>query len=171
MKYSFIFLLILMLACASESRQNKTDDSHSTASQKKSSVGVPPMSQLDWLVGTWQVEGKNVSPTFEEWTKLNGEKFMGRSYQTFEGDTIVKETRELVHQKDSIVYKATVAEQNGGQAIDFVLLGGKTDSLSFHNEMQEFPKRIVYRRANRSLMYVYLYGDKSGYQTKMKKIK
>lgn len=100
------------------------------------------LNDLDILIGTWQVEGKQ---NFESWEKVNDTEFTGKGYKIRDGVTSVSETLQIKVSDNNIIYIATVPDQNEGKSILFTLNTSNKDLLSFENPDHDFPKKIQYQ--------------------------
>ncbi len=134
-KSNFIFLVLLfILSCQNNKR----------------------FARLQFLVGTWQVEGKS---TFEQWERSGKKKLVGQSYKMTEHKKQVLETLLIEMEDDVIVYKANVPEQNMGQTIPFKFNTTEEKILSFENPDHDFPKKIQYKKIDDSRLWVNVLGE------------
>src|SRR5690606_7432578 len=76
------------------------------------------LSDLNFLIGTWQVENKN---SYEVWHMDSVCHLTGGSYKMMDGNTKWMETLCIKKINDQIIYEATVPDQNDGKTIPFVL--------------------------------------------------
>jgi uncharacterized protein YciI len=120
----------------------------------------------DFLQGTWKMENEEI---FEHWDKINETTLKGFSYKVKDGKILVSEYLDITNVNDSIIYTATVLNQNQGKGVHFTLK--KTDSTySFENANHDFPKKIVYRKLNESEISVLVSdGKNKGFSYKMRK--
>ena len=114
------------------------------------------LSQLEFLIDTWQVEGKQ---NFESWKKENDTVFIGLGYKIKDSISTVTETLKLQVVKDNIVYTATVPNQNEGEAIPFTLNTSRHDLFSFENPDHDFPKKIQYQLTSEGKIMVNVLGE------------
>ena len=114
------------------------------------------LSQLEFLIGTWQVEGKQ---NFESWKKENDTVFIGLGYKIKDSISTVTETLKLQVVKDNIVYTATVPNQNDGEAVPFTLNTSRHDLFSFENPDHDFPKKIQYQLTSEGKIMVNVLGE------------
>jgi len=103
------------------------------------------LSQLEFLIGIWQVEGKQ---NFESWEKVNDTVFTGKGYKIRDGVTTISETLTVKVSNNNIYYEATVPDQNDGSTIPFKLNTAQEDLFSFENADHDFPKKIQYQFIN-----------------------
>ena len=130
---------------------------HSCAQQKE-------INKVDFLIGTWQVEGKQ---TFESWKKV-GEKLEGESYKMQEGQKRVSETLEIKAEVGKVIYTATVFNQNQGKGVSFTLEPIKEQLYSFENPEHDFPNKIQYKILSKTELQVNVLGkDGKGFSYKM----
>jgi len=124
--------------------------------------------KVDFLLGTWKVEGKE---TYESWKK-DGGKLIGESYKKRGEQKYVTETLEIHEKEGKLIYIATVKNQNNGKGIPFTLQEVKDDLYSFENLAHDFPKKIQYKILNGTSLQVSVLGEgDKGFSYKMKKQK
>ena len=122
--------------------------------------------KVDFLVGTWKVEGKE---TYESWKK-EGDKLIGESFKKRGDQKYVTETLEIKKEGKKWVYIATVKNQNNGQGISFTLQEVKNDLYSFENLVHDFPKKIQYKILSKNSLQVSVLGEgDKGFSYKMLK--
>lgn len=119
---------------------------------------------LEFLVGTWKVEGKE---TYEVWEKTDGNALKGSSYKIKEGKKIITETLSIKNADGKMVYEATVVNQNEGKAIPFTLSSNIVKGYSFENPNHDFPTKIIYQKtSDTELVVQVLGGDEKGFTLK-----
>ncbi len=120
----------------------------------------------EFIQGTWKMDNKEI---FEHWDKLNDQTLKGFSYTLKNGKMIVSEYLEISQNNKSVIYKATVINQNEGKGIEFRLT--KTDSTyTFENPKHDFPKKIVYQKLSETEIFVQVSdGKQEGLTYKMTK--
>lgn len=124
------------------------------------------MEELDFLVGTWKMEGKN---TYEHWTKEEN-ALIGESFKVKDDVKYVSEILRIEQINENIIYIATVMNQNEGKAIEFTLNPEITNKLSFENTTHDFPKKIRYTKLTDAELFVEVLGDNDeGFSFKMQK--
>ncbi len=114
------------------------------------------LSAYETLLGTWKVENKT---TYESWTKISDSEYKGESYKLIASDKKVSEYLSMHVDGDTILYKATVLNQNQGSTIVFTLNRSVEDMLSFENLNHDFPKKIQYKIINNDKILVSVLGD------------
>lgn len=118
-----------------------------------------------FLEGLWKIEGKE---QYEEWRLTSNTDMSGWSYKMNGKKKITLETLSIQKNSDQIVYNATVANQNDGKTIPFILNKEVKDKLSFENEKHDFPKKIQYTLINENEIFVNVLGKNSeGFSYKM----
>lgn len=128
---------------------------------------IPQTAKVDFLIGTWKVEGKE---TYEFWKK-EGSALVGESYKKRGGQKYVSETLKIELKENKLVYTATVKNQNQGKGIPFTLLEMENGTYSFENADHDFPKKIQYQRIDKSTLKVSVLGEgDKGFSFQMKKI-
>jgi len=130
---SIICLLFLFVSC----NENKT-------------------SQLDFLIGTWKMEGKE---QYEFWKKNQKEELVGNSYKLVNNEKIISETLRIKSVGKQLVYEATVHNQNDGETVEFILNPNNNKYLSFENVNHDFPKKIQYKKISADRIEVSVLGE------------
>lgn len=129
---------------------------------------TPALSKVDFLIGTWKVEGKEA---YESWRK-EGNILIGESYKKRGDQKYISETLEIKEVESTYIYTATVKNQNEGKGIPFTLQEVKNDLYSFENLSHDFPKKIQYKILNSTSLQVYVLGEgDKGFSYKMNKQK
>jgi hypothetical protein len=100
-------------------------------------------SKLDFLIGTWKIEGKE---QYEFWEKNKKNELVGNSYKLVNNEKNISETLRIKIVENDLIYGATVPNQNDGQTIEFILNTNNNEYLSFENINHDFPKKIQYKR-------------------------
>jgi len=122
----YILLLSICFFCSCRNEGNSKDLLH--------------IDQLKWMVGKWQLEGKEV---FEVW-KHEEQKIKGLSFVVTNEDTMVLEYLSIEMIGDTLFYIPTVLNQNDGKPIPFKSESNQTRKLSFVNMSHDFPQVIKY---------------------------
>lgn len=113
------------------------------------------LTEFDFLVGTWKMEGKE---NYESWEKLD-HIFKGQSYKMVDGQKIVTEIIELRSDGDQIIYTPRVFDQNEGRPIQFILLKLDENVFSFENSDHDFPKKIQYKKRSKNELLISVLGE------------
>ena len=108
-----------------------------------SSCSAAKLSFLQYLEGTWKIEGRE---TYEEWTLEHRKELQGFVYAVSGTNKHIKETLTLKWVDGNLVYEATVPDQNQGNTIQFKLNTEETSCFSFENMNHDFPKKIQYKK-------------------------
>ena len=114
------------------------------------------LSRLDFLIGTWKMEGKE---QYENWELSNNKELIGYSYKFKDSQKIITETLSIKILENAVIFEATVPDQNEGKTIPFTLNNEVKDYLSFENIDHDFPKKIQYKRINENEIEVTVLGD------------
>ncbi|NOU61512.1 DUF6265 family protein [Marinifilum caeruleilacunae] len=133
MKYILLFLLSVTIFSCSKSN----------------------MHELDFLSGTWQIEGKQ---QFEKWEK-KADGLLGTGYKIEDGKEKLLETLAITYEKGHWIYHATVANQNQGATISFYLNTNVSEVYSFENTEHDFPKKIQYQIVDSNRLKVNVLGE------------
>lgn len=115
------------------------------------------LSRVDFIIGTWKMEGKE---QYENWELSNNKELIGYSYKFKDGQKIITETLAIKILENTVIFEATVPDQNEGKTIPFILNNEIKDYLSFENMDHDFPKKIQYKRINENVIEVTVAGDK-----------
>jgi hypothetical protein len=99
------------------------------------------ISELDFIIGTWKMEGKE---QYEIWEKSKYNEINGYSYKLDDGKKTVTETLSIKKIGNQIIYEATVPTQNKGKTVQFTLNRDNKSCFSFENMEHDFPKKIQY---------------------------
>lgn len=100
-------------------------------------------SKLDVLEGTWMMQTDKVTIA-EQWQQQNKNNYAGKSWTIKGKDSNLTETLLLTYDNGVIKYTSTVAGENNGKAISFVLTSAENNTYVFENPQHDFPKRIIY---------------------------
>lgn len=102
-----------------------------------------PWDGLQRLAGTWKQSGTFL---YEKWEAGTTDTLRGEAYQQLPGaEKSTTEYLRIVRQADgSIVYQATVLNQNDSATIEFPLTFFTGNSWAFENPKHDFPQRIEY---------------------------
>lgn len=126
--------------------------------------------QLQNIVGLWQSQGTIVF--YEQWQMTDDSAFVGVSFSINGMDTLVLENMRIAAEHQSLVYEATVLNQNKGRVIRFMQTESETDRLVFENLQHDYPNRISYIMINDSILTTIIENSKGNKQKKfeLKKI-
>lgn len=95
--------------------------------------------KFHWLIGRWQVEGKNA---FEVWELNERQSLSGRAFQVRDMDTLVTEVITLSYYEGAFHYVPDIA---GDQPpVDFRITSSDGSSFVAENPQHDFPKKITY---------------------------
>ena len=114
------------------------------------------LSRVDFIIGTWKMEGKE---QYENWELSNNKELIGYSYKFKDSQKIITETLSIKILENTVIFEATVPDQNEGKTILFTLNNEIKDYLSFENIDHDFPKKIQYKRINENAIEVTVLGD------------
>jgi hypothetical protein len=120
------------------------------------------LASFGWLHGCW--DGKVNQRDFrEEWLPLRGDMMIGVSQTVSQGKTQDFEYLRLELRPEGVFY---VAAPSGKKETSFRLSSrtreGESEIFTFENPVDEFPQRIIYRRASEGWLYAHVEGKLSG---------
>jgi len=120
--------------------------------------GVSCLAQtnIEFLIGTWKVEGKQ---KYETWSIDDHGNLYGEGFKWVNDEKVLLETLAIIKKDGELVYQATVPDQNEGRTIDFVSNKSTANSLSFENPTHDFPTQIVYQKVNENRLFVEVSGQ------------
>ncbi|MPQ46224.1 hypothetical protein GCQ56_04300 [Marinifilum sp. N1E240] len=131
------------------------------------SCSTSKIEKLEFLEGTWQIEGKE---QFEVWEQ-NGEELKGYGYNIKENHKQISETLAIKMVNGKVVYQATVANQNEGATVSFQLNDTINDYYSFENAKHDFPNKIQYYKLSENKVKVKVLGDENkGFSFEMNRV-
>jgi hypothetical protein len=116
------------------------------------------ISELDFIIGTWKMEGKE---QYEIWEKSKYNEINGYSYKLDDGKKTVTETLSIKKIGNQIIYEATVPTQNKGKTVQFTLNRDNKSCFSFENMEHDFPKKIQYKIISINEIEVSVLGNNS----------
>ncbi|WP_297696640.1 DUF6265 family protein [uncultured Eudoraea sp.] len=114
------------------------------------------LSRVDFMVGNWKMEGKE---QYEVWESGKNNELMGYSYKYSDSQKIITESLSIKILEKTVIFEATVPDQNQGKTIPFTLNNEIEDYLSFENLDHDFPKKIQYKRINENEIEVTVLGN------------
>lgn len=119
-----------------------------------------------FLQGTWKIENKE---HFEHWDQLDNQTLRGFAYKLENGQMKVSEYLDISERDKTILYTATVLNQNNGKGVEFKLI--RADSIViFENPVHDFPKKISYQKLSNNEIFVQVSdGKQKTFSYKMKK--
>lgn len=108
------------------------------------SQNEPDIAKLEWLIGIWVNHTDRVD-IYEKWEYRDHTELSGMSYYIKQQDTVVLETIRIVKENDRLFYIPTVANQNNGKPVRFMLKQMTENEVRFENPEHDFPQIITYR--------------------------
>lgn len=125
------------------------------------------ISDLECIEGEWKVEGKE---KYEVWERVSNSELKGNGYKIKDEKRVITEKVSIKEENGSIVYRATVADQNEGATIGFVLNELVDSCFSFENMDHDFPKKIQYKKISDQELHIKVLGEgDKGFSFVMKK--
>lgn len=110
-----------------------------------------PAPALEKLEGQWH-EAPGIGYR-EVWDRVPG-GMEGAGYMHSGGTFSKTESLAIVIRDTTLVYQATVPDQNQGRTIDFPLSASSDSTLVFTNPEHDFPNVIAYRFLSDSLLHI-----------------
>lgn len=145
MKYQFIFALLLIITLTGNAQQK----------------AFSKLSDLDWLLGSWQMEKKN-GLLIESWQQTNDSTFEESSYLLrTTGEKKLLENVQIVFRETDLFYISTVSDQNNQQPIKFLITASSNKKFIAENPEHDFPKRIIYELINQDSIHARIDGGPS----------
>lgn len=114
------------------------------------------LSKFYFMEGTWKVEGKE---KYEVWERAGNSEITGFAYKLVDGQKNITETLCIKVEDGSIVYQASVPDQNEGVSVSFVLNESDNSCFSFENKKHDFPKKIQYKKVTNTELEIHVFGD------------
>lgn len=111
--------------------------------QVTSAQKIKTMQHIDWLAGSWMMEGKKGN-TYEMWKIVDDNKIEGKGYKVFKKDTTQREDLQIIIENGELFYVATVQGQNNNEPVRFKMVDGNRRKMEFENKEHDFPKQINY---------------------------
>lgn len=126
-----------------------------------------PAKRIQFLEGTWKIEGKE---QYEVWEQNGKDALKGHAWKYDGKQKKILETLAIKKAGNQLIYEASVPNQNEGETIQFILNPKIREYLSFENPDHDFPKKIQYRRiSNTEIEVIVLGGEGKGFSLKMRK--
>jgi len=120
-----------------------------------------PITKAAWLLDTWQSKSPNGVFT-ESWVKQNDTVYVGKGCMVMGKDTVFKESLAIKQRGNDLFYIPTVANQNGGQPIEFKLTSATKEQLVFENPTHDFPQKITYTQRGSNALVAEVSGVEKG---------
>lgn len=137
------------------------------AAPPKSDGDINSVASLAWLDGCW-TGAVNQRDFREQWSPLRGGILLGVGSTVYEGKPQSYEYLRIEPRADGVYY---VAQPSGQKEDAFKLVSITTDDpdtiFTFANPRQDFPQRIIYRRASEGWLYAHVEGKLNGEEKKI----
>jgi len=106
---------------------------------------LPSEGDFSYLLGSWKRTNEEAGKeTFEQWSKINDELYVGLGYTMMASDTIWKEDVELRRSEDHWHFE--VIGQGDSIPTPFKVTKIQASAFECYNPVNEFPKTIRYAR-------------------------
>lgn len=132
---------------------------------------VPPpqnLSQLDWLLGTWEVNNGNY---YQRWRKLDEQNYYARNFYIQNGiDTVVMENIDLTLREEKITYVLTVKTPQGDRLVPFAFSQIGENTFVFESSENPYPQKISYLKMNPDYVVVQMEGGNRKVKYDFKKL-
>lgn len=158
----FITICSFLFACNSDSDDESSTPSDSTAiTQAPASLGGK-LQQVAWMVGTWEMRQPEGILT-ETWKAASDTEMTGTSVLVSEkAELLFSEKMRIVSRGNDLWYMTTVSNQNEGKEVGFQFKTVTGGEIIFENASHDFPQRIIYKQKEERIMYARIEGDKDG---------
>ncbi|BAX79015.1 hypothetical protein ALGA_0625 [Labilibaculum antarcticum] len=93
------------------------------------------------------------------WERVGSSELTGFAYKLVDGQKNITETLRIKIEGGSIVYQATVPDQNEGVSVSFVLNESDNSCFSFENKKHDFPKKNQYKKVTKTKLEIQVLGD------------
>ncbi len=113
------------------------------------------MKAFQWLEGHWQMEKKN-GMLVERWEQASDTAFNGSSYLVYAGDEKLLEKIQLIYTQGQYYYIPSVADQNNGNAVRFVITKVSPGGFVAENPQHDFPRRITYQSISKDSIHAWI---------------
>jgi hypothetical protein len=158
----FISVIVVFYSCKNETQKENISGANSITTSER----VDKLSQLNWLLGSWQnISEDGISK--EIWSKVNDSLYTAKSFTIVENDTVFSETVQLFQDYQDVYFSATDALQNGGKAVAFKLIPDEDGLFVFENNLHDFPKRIIYTNPVKDSIHAWIVGIQEGQMRKV----
>jgi hypothetical protein len=122
---------------------------------------------LAWLDGCW-AGTVNQRDFREQWSPLRGGMLLGFGSTVFQGKTQSYEYLRIEARADGVYYVALPSgQQETGFKLESIATEDKDLIFTFANPTNDFPQRIIYRRASEGWLYATIEGKLKGEDRKV----
>ena len=129
-----------------------------TTCATKDNRNLSSAENFDWLIGEWErTNEKSGKTTIEKWKKITASEFHGQSYTLQNSDTIWQENVRLKKANQTWFYEVTPKGENKSTPFKLVKIGKET--FDCENDLNDFPKKISYKRNGEKLFAEISGGD------------
>lgn len=144
MKYLFNCLaLLFILSCNNQKKQQ-------SATQENIENRIE---NFDWLLGNWKrLDDKNDKQTYEYWVKASDDLYIGMGCTLANQDTVWRE--DVLLKKHIDYWNFEVTGKGDSTATLFKLSQITNTGFTCKNPLNEFPKKIEYKRDGEKLKAV-----------------
>lgn len=137
--------MLVFLSCTSPIKKHKVTDY-----------------DFNWLCTNWVNHSDTSALFFENWTKINHNKYKGVSYVIASNDTVFFESIQLLNSDSGTFYQVAVKNQNEGKAVSFKLISAQNQTFIFENNNHDFPKKIGYQLISNDTLKAWIEGSVGG---------
>ncbi len=146
MKKILIIAIIILIISCQEKHKNLIENSKTSTEN------------FDWLLGNWQRNNeKEGKQTFENWKKKNNSEYLGLGFTLQNNDTIWSENIKLIKSNENWDFE--VRGKGESKPTIFKLTKIEKEKFTCENEMNEFPKKIVYFKNGDKIKAIIYGGD------------
>ena len=165
-----LFCCSSLLACVLHAQAPAPPEPAKSATQvepTKVAAPVLELGSLTWLEGCWR--GEVAQYEFREhWLPLRGGLMVGAGHVVFQGKTQDYGYLRLESRSDGVYYVSiSSAKKEGAFKLTSTAVDDKDTIFTFANPVDEFPQRILYRRASEGWLYASVEGKVNGEDKKV----
>ena len=112
-----------------------------------SATHAPSLSELSWLIGTWQEE-RNGTVVRETWLAPLGGVMAGVGLTSRPGKKTMLELTRITVEPAGLTFTAS---PDGQATTSFTRISGGPSKVVFENKDHDFPQRVIYERCGEDL--------------------
>ena len=134
-----------------------------------------PLAKAEWILGTWECKDDKENISYETWTKINKNEFLGKLYEIDDIDTFYYGYSSILQYEKSLVYIPEFWKRYRDLSMPFSLTSISEDEMIFENHESDYPYKVLYRKIGNDFLVLEIItfydGEKFTFSSSMKKIK